>query len=99
MEWTQLAIQAGGAIAVCGMFLFYLKSMKQEEQAARAAFMTHLKDKDEIHNDLMSRQMEYLKSRDAQSKEIAQSGHAALNEIVKGFEQLKSKIDSFECKN
>lgn len=83
MEWVSVAVQAGGAIAVCGMFLWFLKQKQIADDSARNEFLEHLSNKDKRGQEAADKQMEYLRSRDAQSKDIAMSGHDALREISK----------------
>ena len=96
MEWIQLAVQAGGALGVCGMFLWYLNAQKQAEDDERKAFMAHLERKDEMHNVAIDKQIEYLKQRDEQSKSIAQTGHAALHTLATEITRLSEKIQAMD---
>lgn len=91
-DWVTVAIQASGAIAVCAMFLKYLQVKQKADDEARIQFLTHLKEKDAAASADIDKQVEYLKSRDTQSKEIAQSGHAALNEVAVQLSAIKERI-------
>ena len=93
-DWTTVAIQAGGAIAVCAMFLWYLAKKQVADDAARAQFLEHLEAKDKAMNDAIDKQVEYLQKRDAQSKEIALSGYASLNGLTAEIAAMKQAITS-----
>ena len=73
-EWVSIAIQAGGAVGVCGMFLWHLNKKEVRFFAA------------------MDKQTAYLQARDAQSKEIALSGHSALGEVAKEVGKLRESL-------
>jgi DNA integrity scanning protein DisA with diadenylate cyclase activity len=96
VDWGSLAIQAGGAITVCGMFLGYLvkrdKDTKTERREEREQFLKHIQDKDDSHKESISQLMGYLKDRDAQSKEIALSGHDKLEKVNHGLNELYGSI-------
>lgn len=94
MEWVSVAVQAGGAIAVCGMFLWFLKQKQIADDKSRAEFLQHLSDKDASAQKAMDTQMQYLRDRDAQSKEIAQTGHKALTQISTEVLQLATLISA-----
>lgn len=91
-DWTTVAIQAGGAIAVCGMFLWFLKQKQIADDKRDNEFLSHLMRKDEQASADADRQMNYLKQRDAQSKEIAQTGHAALMEVANQVNELRLEM-------
>ncbi len=80
VNWMQVLVQAGPAGAVCGMFLWYLKNKQAADDKARVEFLNHMGEKDKAHAAQMTAQMAYLKSRDEQSKSIAESGHGALRQ-------------------
>ena len=100
--WVDLAMQAGGAMAVCAMFLWHLKGQAAHQESSRTAFMEHLARKDDEHTKAMTQLMEYLKQRDAQSKEIAMNGHAALRENTEAIgmlrEEMRERMKSVEQK-
>ena len=91
-SWVSLAIQSAGAVAVCGMFLWYLNGKKGQDESARESFLSHLKEKDTMHAESVDRLMTYVQGRDAQSKEIAQSGHDALRELSTEVAGLREEI-------
>lgn len=92
VDWIPVAVQAGGAIAVCGMFLWYLKTIKTAEDQARETFLQHLVAKDEHQREVSKEYMSYLKDRDGQSKEIALTGHAALREVTSAVNSLSESF-------
>jgi len=92
MDWITVAIQAGGAMAVCAMFLFYLDKKQKSDEAARQNFLEHLARKDAICGEEINQQMDYLKSRDQQSRELAESGFAALRELSEKIDTLRVEI-------
>lgn len=100
---VSLAVQAGGAGIVCGMFLLYLhrqkvaddlarKEKQEADNEARQAFMEHLEAKDKLAQEASDKQLAYLQTRDAQSKEIALSGHAGLREVADQVRGLRDEI-------
>lgn len=84
-EWLSFLIQAGGAVTVCGMFIWYLIQKQKADEESRKQFLDHMATAQEKH-------LEYMQARDAQSKEIAMSGHAALSEITEKVAQLRGEI-------
>jgi len=91
-EWTTIAIQAGGAIAVCAMFLWFLQKKGEADDKARNEFLTHLAVKDKSQNEAIDKYLEYMRSRDVQSKEIAMNGHEALRQISMQVQQLRMEL-------
>jgi len=91
-ELMKLAIQAGPAAAVCGMFLIFLLYLRKLEDAAKKEFLSHLEIKDKQHTESVDKQMSYLRERDAQSKEIAMNGHDALREVGHEVARLREDL-------
>ena len=85
MDWLAVAVQAGGAIAVCGMFLWFLKNKGEADDKARNEFLAHLQSKDELFQ-------ASLTERDKASKEIAKSGHDALRDVSQQVNELRAEI-------
>lgn len=81
MDWIGLAIQAGGAVGVCAMFLWFLQSQNKQSQEKDARFFEQL-----------DKQTAYLKSRDEQSKVIALSGHEALRSVADQLGKLHEDL-------
>lgn len=92
MDWLNIAIQAGGAIAVCAMFLWFLTKKQQADDAARKEFLAHLREKDAAASDVLQKHLAYMRERDKQSKEIAKSGHETLSEVAKQVEALRAEL-------
>lgn len=84
-EWLSIAIQAGGAIAVTAMFIWYLIKKAAQDDASRDKFLAHMAANQEAH-------LKHMEQRDAQSKEIALSGHAALHELSGKVSELREEI-------
>lgn len=87
-NWLSLIIQAGGAVSVCGMFLWFLHHRQKHDE-----------ERDKRFFDQLDRQTAYLRDRDAQSKEIAMSGHAALQRVADSVREMISKLDVDTSKN
>lgn len=94
MDWITVAIQAGGAIGVCGMFILFLLKKQVADDTARDNFLQHLESKDQAMSTAIDKQMSYLRERDAQSKEIAMSGHDALREITREVSVMRATLDN-----
>lgn len=84
-EWLSIAIQAGGAISVCAMFLWFLMQKQAADDKARAEFLSHLERKDAATTS-------YLRDRDTQSRELAKEGHAALKDVATDLASLRESI-------
>lgn len=84
-DWFGIAVQAGGAVAVCAMFLWHLERTKKADDKARKEFLEHLESKDVLAQD-------YLKERDALSRETAMNGHRALQEVASQVAMLREEI-------
>ena len=97
MEWINLAVQAGGAIAVCAMFLWYLTKKQGADDSARREFLDHLTQKDIATGKAIDQQIEYLRHRDEQSKDIADKGFASLNDLAREFSELRGAIHDKCC--
>jgi len=91
-QWVSIAIQAGGAIAVCAMFLKFLQKKAVADDTKSAAFLEHLVAKDRLAQQATDKQMEYLRERDQQSKDIAINGHDALREVSSHVNNLENQI-------
>ncbi len=98
MDWLTVAIQAGGAIGTCGMFLWYLNKKHAADDKSRDKFLEHLEAKDEASQKAIDQQMQYLRERDVQSKEIAQSGHDALRQLTERVAELSVKVGQSRSK-
>ena len=125
-SWLELLLQAGGAITVCGFFLYFMSRKQSEDNKSREALMVHLvnigkqyqqqinsiitshqdqidkmvtSNQDQIdkiiasHQEQVGNLMRYLKDRDAQSKDIASSGHESLRENTSAISNLSSKVE------
>lgn len=92
MDWLIVAVQAGGAISVCGMFIWFLINKQKADKEERDAMMSHLQGRDEQASEDRDKQMAYLQVRDVQSKEIALSGHAALHDVATEVSKLREEI-------
>ncbi len=91
-EWIGLAVQAGGAIAVCAMFLWFLKQKQTADDKARKEFLNHLAMKDKSASEERKIDVDHMRERDSQSREIAMSGHNALREVATNLEKLRTEI-------
>ena len=80
-QWLHLLIQAGGAVSVCAMFLWFLTQRQKHDEERDRRFFEQL-----------DRQTAYLRERDAQSKEIALSGHAALQRVADEVRELVRRM-------
>ena len=92
MDWLIVAIQAGGAISVCGMFIWFLINKQKADREDRVAMYGVLDGRDRQASEDRDKQMEYLQVRDIQSKEIALSGHAALHDVATEVSKLREEI-------
>jgi len=91
-NWVSIAIQAGGAIAVCAMFLWFLQKKSAEDKVKSAEFLTHLERKDDLHQKAVDKQMSYLRDRDKQATELANAGHQGLREISVQVSGLREQL-------
>lgn len=87
MDWINLAIQASGAVGVCAMFIWYLQQTKKQDIDRESKFFEQL-----------DKQTSYLRDRDAQSKEIALNGHAALRDVAQELKALQSELKTARYK-
>ena len=85
MDWITLAVQAGGAIAVCGMFLFFLMKKQAADDLSRNEFLEHMSNTNKEN-------LQYLRERDKQSREIAEGGYSALRELSDKISQLREDL-------
>lgn len=83
MDWLTVAIQAGGAVGVCGMFLWYLREKDKQQK--------HLI---ETHQAQTTEQMSYLRERDKQSREVAKEGYEALHTLADEIRELRTDMKS-----
>ena len=60
--------------------------------AVTALFVWYMIRRDKESAKYNDRQMEYLRSRDAQSKEIAASGHAALERVTDQLSKTREEV-------
>jgi len=92
-DWISIAIQAGGAIGVCGMFLWFLNQKQIADDAARKEFLEHQSTQNKQFVDHLSQrddqQLAYLRDRDKQSREIAREGYTALREVGLEIKELR----------
>ncbi len=91
-DWAAVAIQAGGAALVCWMFLYFLTKKQVADEVMRREFLLHLKEKDDAALLSTDKHIAYLRERDAQSKEIALSGHRALSEVASHLTELREEV-------
>ena len=96
-EWIGLLVQAGGAVSVTGMFIWFLLNKQKQDAVARREFLDHLSDKDTRTAEAINIQMKYLRDRDSQSKEIAQTGHQSLTLLSQEVALLRQKLMSQNC--
>ena len=89
---VSLLIQAGGAVAVCGMFLWFLRGQRKADQDRINAQQKADQARDSKFFDQLDKQTSYLRERDAQSKEIALNGHAALREVGTQLQMLREQL-------
>lgn len=85
MDWINVAIQAGGAIGVCGMFLWYLKEKQKADDEGRKQFLDHLNTKDQST-------ATYLRERDVLAQDIADKGFTSLRDLAREFSELRGAI-------
>jgi hypothetical protein len=85
MEWVNVAVQAGGAIAVCGMFLWFLLQKQKADDEARKEFLAHLHLKDQAT-------ATYLRERDVLARDVAGKGYDALKDLAREFSELRGAI-------
>jgi hypothetical protein len=81
----QLLMHTAGAITVTGVFVWYLTKRDKQQHESMAELVSR-------HERQNAASMEYLRSRDAQSKEIAASGHAALREVAEAVTEVSKEI-------
>lgn len=93
-DWVNVAIQAGGAMGVCGMFLWFLLKKQKADDEARKEFLEQLILKDKATGAAIDKQIEYLKHRDTQAREVAEGGHAALAALAKEFRELRKVLST-----
>ena len=92
VDWIQAAVQAGGTLAACALFLGFMIRQGALSEAKMDQLMGHLQTKDKAHQEAIDSMMAYLKDRDAQSREIAKGGHDALLDLTKEFAALRESI-------
>lgn len=96
MDWITVAIQAGGAIGVCGMFLWFLNRKQIADDSARKEFLDHQAAQSNQFVDHLSKrdeqQLSYLRDRDKQSREVAEQGYMALREVAGEIRELRENM-------
>lgn len=96
MDWLTVAIQAGGAIGVCGMFLWFLNRKQAADDAARDKFLEHQSTQNKQFVDHLSQrdeqQLAYLRDRDKQSRDVAAEGYKALREVAGEIKELREDM-------
>ena len=98
VNWLQLAIQSIGAVAVCALFIWFLVKQQKNDNESRTQFLLHLQQKDEATSEAIDKNMSYLRERDAQSKEIAFSGHEKLADNTKELSEIKGIITNMDAR-
>jgi len=93
MDWLVIAVQAGGAISVCGMFLWFLNRKQIADDTARKEFLEHQSAQNQSFVKHLSQrddqQLAYLRDRDKQSREVAREGYTALREVGLEIKELR----------
>lgn len=96
MDWLTVAIQAGGAMGVCGMFLWFLNKKQTADDAARKEFLEHQAEQNRQFVEHLSRrdeqQLSYLRDRDKQSRDVAAEGYKALREVAGEIKELREDM-------
>jgi len=93
-DWISLAVQAGGAISVCAMFIYHLNQNRVAADVKDNKFLDHINSKDERSVEQSDKHMAYLGVRDTQSIDIAKAGHAALDKVAQEVFLLRTKIEN-----
>lgn len=86
VDLLNLLVQAGGAISVCGMFLWYLRRQREGDDERDDKFFAQL-----------DKATAYLRERDEQSKQIALSGHSALREVAEQVSMVREELSRLKA--
>lgn len=91
-EIGSLLLNTIGAVAVTGIFVWYLTRRDRRDQEESKQHDEQIKHLISAHQDQTTEQMSYLKGRDDQSRQIAESGHMALSEMAKEVAKLREEM-------
>ena len=89
--WIQIVTSGG-----FGALVWYLVAVALPKMQDR--FDQHAARQQKQYLESLDKQMEYLQTRDAQSKEIAQTGHAALSDVSQAVNTMAAKVDNLAAK-
>ena len=85
VSWLDLAVQASGAIVVCGMFLNYLSKQNDRSAATQAEFLRYLQSRDSQSKEIAASGHEAL-------REHARSTAAQMADLKASIEALREDI-------